>query len=448
MNKNSLPLKQILPVLFIVFIDTMGLTIIVPILPFYILAFDASPSAVGVLIVSYALAQLLFAPILGRLSDRFGRKPVLVISQVGTFSSLLLLAFAWALPILFLARTLDGITGANLSTVQSAVSDMTKPQTRARGLGLVGAAYGMGFVVGPLLGGLALRLGDNNYGAPALLAAGFALLSIMLTTFLFRETLPPEKRGVTKRAHGNVQRFFAGLRAPQVRSIFLLLFAAQFVFAMFTSTFALFTLNRLGFNSVNNSFFFGLFGVILILIQGVFIGRLVQRFGEYRLIVLSFVLTFVGYGMAMFAPQQAVPWYSETAMIAELSQQGATLNQLSLLPSEAGSGIGALLFVVIGLLPGPIGYALQLPTLNTLLTKRVQSTEIGQALGISAASVGAGSVLGPLLGGWLFEHFAPWAPFAINAFLSLMLILMVILLRSSLISHIIPNPSMSTTTSV
>ena len=194
MSNSSLSFRQLLPILFIVFVDTMGLTIILPLIPFYVLAFDAPPFAVGLLVTAYALAQLLFAPLLGRLSDRFGRKPILVTSQIGTFGSLLLLGFAWALPVIFISRLLDGITGANLSTVQSAVSDMTDEKGRAQGLGLVGAAYGVGFVAGPLLGGVALRLGSNNYAAPAFLAAGFAFLSILLTTFIFRETLPQSQR--------------------------------------------------------------------------------------------------------------------------------------------------------------------------------------------------------------------------------------------------------------
>lgn len=433
-STNQLTFRQLLPILTIVFVDSMGFTIVLPIIPFYALAFGAEPTIVGLLIMSYALAQLVFAPILGRLSDRFGRKPVLVVAQIGTFGSLLLMGMAWALPILFLARILDGITGANLSTIQSAVSDMTTKEDRARGLGLVGAASGMGFVFGPLVSGLALRLAGNNYAAPAFVGASFALLSILLTVFMFRETLPADKRQVSPRREPIWSILARGLRSPELGPLYLLAFAAQFIFGVFASIFALFTLNRIGFNSVNNAIFFGVFGVSMMLMQGVFVGRWVKRFGEYRVLMASFLLTMFGFGLAAFTPQQAVPWYSRADMVAELSQQGAVSDQLALLPSEVGAGLGAFIFILFTLLPGPLGFTLQLPTINTLITKRVGSSDIGQALGVSAAFVGAGTIVGPFLGGWLFDNIAPAAPMAANALLSFVLLILIIVGRQRIMS--------------
>nr|HMQ53854.1 MFS transporter [Anaerolineae bacterium] len=163
----KLNFRQLLPILVIVLVDVMGLTIISPVLPFYALAFDASPLTIGLLISSYPLMQFFFVPILGTLSDRFGRKPVLAIAQVGTFCSLLLLGVANTLSLVFFSRIVDGITGANLATVQSAISDSTSPRDRARGLGLIGATFGLGYILGPMISGLTLRLTDNNYSAPA-----------------------------------------------------------------------------------------------------------------------------------------------------------------------------------------------------------------------------------------------------------------------------------------
>ena len=438
--------RQLLPILLIVFVDSMGFTIVLPIIPFYALAFGAPPTVVGLLIMSYALAQLIFAPILGGLSDRFGRKPVLSIAQLGTFSSLLLMGFAGSLPILFLARILDGITGANASTVNSAITDMTDDKERAKGLGLVGAATGLGFVIGPVVSGLALRLSDNNYAVPAFVGATFALLSILLTTFLFKETLPVEKRKLSRKREPVFQNLVNGLRSREMGPLYLLIFATQFIFGAFTSSFALFTLNRIGFNSVNNAFFFGIFGVALILMQGVFVGRWVQRYGEYRVLVASLIMAVIGYGLVAFTPQQAVPWYSEAAMVAELSQAGADPGQLALLPSEVGAGWGAFLFLTLTLLPGPLGYTLQMPTINTLITKRADQKEVGQALGVSAAFVGAGTVVGPLLGGWLFDWIAPGAPFAVNALLSLGLLLIVMQFNRATNAkavQVTPPPSLS-----
>ena len=231
---------------------------------------------------------------------------------------------------------------------------------------------------------------------------------------------------------------WTAVRTPITGQIYMLLFAAQLIFAMFTATFALFTLNRLGFNGVNNAIFFGIFGILLVLIQGYFVGRWVPRFGEYRILLVSLVLTLIGFGLAAFTPQQAVPWYSEAAMVAELAQQGDGQAQLGLLPSESGAGWGALIFILITLLPAIIGYTLQMPTLNTLLTNRADPSEIGQALGLSASFVGAGSVIGPLLGGWLFDQFSPAAPFMVSAVLSLVLLILMIQLRPSTRTAAVP----------
>ncbi|MEM8923084.1 MAG: MFS transporter [Actinomycetota bacterium] len=420
--------RRLFPILLIVFIDGMGATILIPILPFYAIAFGAGPATIGLLLTSYALAQIVFAPILGRLSDRVGRKPVLTVAQVGTFASLLLLGFATTLPLIFLSRILDGVTGANTSTVQSAVSDVTGPRSRAAGLGLVGAATGLGFIAGPLLSGLALAAAGSDYRAPAFLAAAFSLGSIVLTTFFFAETLPPEERKQQRpRRVGWFRTMAAGVRSGRRGRFYVFALFVQLIFTMFTATFTLYTLNRLGFDSLSNAIFLGLFGVMLVAMQGVFVGRLVNRFGEYRVLATSFVMTALGFGLASMAPQQAVPWYSRTDLETELDQLGAASDQLSLLPPESGAGIGAFVFILFGLLPGPLGYTLQLPTINTLLTKRVSSADLGETLGISAAFVGVGTVVGPLLGGFLFARFSPGTPYAVSAGLSLCLLAVLLL---------------------
>ena len=206
----------------------------------------------------------------------------------------------------------------------------------------------------------------------------------------------------------------------------MLSFAVQFIFGMFTAVFALFTLTRLGFNSVNNAIFFGAFGLTLMLMQGVMVGRWVNRFGEYRVLLAGLLLMAVGFGVTAFTPQQAVPWYSEVAMIAELAQQGADPAQLALLPSEAGAGFEAFLIILLGLLPGTMGFTLQLPTINTLITKRAEEAIVGEAVGVSAAFIGAGTVVGPALGGWLFEQIGPSAPFTAVSLLAAALLILVV----------------------
>src|SRR5512138_623634 len=187
-TSEKLDFKRILPILVIVLVDLMGLSIIVPLLPLFAARFGATPFIVGILQATYPMMQFLGAPILGRLSDRFGRKPVLIASQLGTLAGFVLLGFANTLWLLFLSRIIDGLSGANISTAQAAIADRTNERTRTQGLGLVGAAFGVGFVLGPIIAYVVLALSGGDYRTVALTAAFFSFVSILLTTFWFHET--------------------------------------------------------------------------------------------------------------------------------------------------------------------------------------------------------------------------------------------------------------------
>ena len=426
-DADTLDFRRVLPVIFIVFVDLMGLTILIPILSYYAIAFDASPMVVGLLVASYPLMQFIGGPILGSLSDRFGRKPVLAVAQVGTFCSLIMLGFANSLWMLFLARILDGLTGANLPTAQAAITDITTPKNRSQGLGLIGAAFGVGFIFGPAISGLALTLSGNDYSAPAFLASGFAFVSIMLTTFVFEETLPPEKRGTPSRArkHGIFVfgQMLDGLRNPTVGILFAIVFLQQILFGAFQSMFSPFTLTRLGINSVGNTVLFVYIGVLLSLTQGVAIGPLTRRFGERRLIIAGLTCVALGlFGMGL-TPELPVPWYERAALIEELQTQvsgaaGGALEQIRLLPPEENRGIGGLVMIMIAQTPLAIGIGLLQPSLNSLITQRVTGMEVGAALGLSAAFLSLANVLGPLWGGATFDYLSPAAPFLIGGTLS------------------------------
>ncbi|MEM7534608.1 MAG: MFS transporter [Chloroflexota bacterium] len=417
---DQLNFRRLLPILVIVFVDVMGLTIIIPILPFYAIAFDASPAMIGVLLSVYPLMQFIFAPILGGFSDRFGRKRVLTIAQIGTFCSLLVLGFSTSLWMLFLARVIDGITGANMSTAQSAISDSTSPQNRAKGLGLIGAIFGISFVIGPALSGVALRLSGNNYSAPAFMAACFALTSVILTSFIFEETLSPEKRGQGPVRRHNLGRMVTSLADPKLGVLFMLVLLYQTIFGSFQATFAPFVLNLLGLNSLGSAIFFTLFGVILAIIQGGLVGPLNTRFGERRLVFWGLALFALGFLLTSFTPQQAVPWYSQEAMLSELSQQtGANIAeidpaQLALLPPNENRGYGALIFMILALLPMPVGIGLLQPNISSLVTKRADPRKIGESLGLSSAYMAAGTAIGPITGGVIFDVFGPNTLYLVN----------------------------------
>jgi len=421
---DKIDFRRVLPVIFIVFIDLMGLTILIPILAYYAIAFDASPFTVGLLLATYPLMQFIGGPILGSLSDRFGRKPVLAVAQVGTFLSLLMLGFANSLWMLFLARTLDGITGANLPTAQAAVTDITTSKNRSQGLGLIGAAFGVGFVFGPALSGAALTLSGNDYSAPAFMASGFAFISILLTVFVFQETLPPEKRGQPGRQQRGLLAFgrmWEGLRKPAIGILFLIIFLQQVIFGAFQSMFSPFTLTRLGLNSVGNTVLFVYIGVLLAATQGGAIGPLTKRFGERNLIFAGLGLIAIGlFGMGL-TPEIPVPWYQRAALIEELQTQTGgqiALTQVDLLPPEEGLGIWGLVLIMLSQTPLAIGIGLLQPSLNSLITQRVDKMEVGAALGLSAAFLSLANVIGPLWGGAVFDFVAPAAPFLIGGVLS------------------------------
>jgi len=212
--EEKLNFKKIFPIFIIVLIDLLGVTIIIPLMPLYAASFGASAVMIGLLGATYPLMQFIGAPILGRLSDRYGRKPVLVISQIGTLIGFLVLGFSNALWMLFLSRIIDGLSGANISTAQAAISDSTSEKTRTQGLGLLGAAFGLGFVVGPLIAFVSLFASGNDYRVPAFVAAGFSLLSILLTWFLFDETLPKERRGARLGSNFLSGQYIPGTQPP------------------------------------------------------------------------------------------------------------------------------------------------------------------------------------------------------------------------------------------
>lgn len=183
--------RKIVTLFLIVFIDLLGFSIILPLLPFYAETFNATPTQVGLLVASYAAAQLVGAPVLGRMSDRFGRKPVLIISLTGTFIGFLILGFANSLAMLFVSRILDGFTGGNISVAQAYVTDITDENNRARGLGMLGAAFGLGFIIGPALGGI---LSVYGFAVPAFVAASLSLISIIGVIIFLPESLTDEAR--------------------------------------------------------------------------------------------------------------------------------------------------------------------------------------------------------------------------------------------------------------
>jgi MFS transporter, DHA1 family, tetracycline resistance protein len=303
--------SRLTSIFLIVFIDMLGFGLILPLLPFYAERYGATPLVVGLLVASYAAAQLIGAPILGRLSDRYGRRPILLASLAGTLVGFVLLALAEPLgkliangvlvhilpvgvttlqnvailSVLFLSRILDGLTGGNITVAQAYITDVTDEKSRAKGLGMVGAAFGLGFILGPAAGGFLSRWG---FAMPASAAAGLALLN-MLTVFLWLpESLTPERRaqlmGRTRPAF-SFRALWTALNRPRVGPLLHVRFFFGLASATFQTIFALWGQARLGLDAQATGYVLAYVGVLVVLVQGVLIGRITARVPETQLIL-------------------------------------------------------------------------------------------------------------------------------------------------------------------
>ena len=356
----------------IVFIDLLGFSIILPLLPFYAKTFSATPTQVGLLVASYAAAQLVGAPVLGRMSDRFGRKPVLLISLAGTFIGFLMLGFANSLAILFASRILDGFTGGNISVAQAYVTDITDESNRAKGLGMLGAAFGLGFIIGPAVGGI---LSVYGFALPAFVAAGLSLVSILGVIIFLPESLSEEARKDLMnqtRQRFSLENLWKAINRPRVGPIYHVRFFYGLAFAIFQTIFPLYAQYKLGLDARGTGFVLTYVGILVVFVQGFLIGWLASRFNEYRLVFLATLIMTVSLFAWAVAPN--------------------------------------LLFVLVILAPLAFAAGILNTLLNSTLSKAVYPEEVGGALGLSASLESLTRVISPAAGGFLLGSLGPWAP--------------------------------------
>lgn len=418
---EKLDYKKILPVFVIVLIDLLGLTIIIPLLPLYATSFGADPLVIGALSAAYPLMQFLGAPVLGRLSDRFGRRPILIISQIGTFLGFIVLGLANTLWLLFASRIIDGISGANIATAQAVITDSTTEKTRTQGLGLIGAAFGLGFIIGPIIAFIALAASGNNYSLVAYIAAAFSFASILLTYFWLEETLPVEKRGQGKsRPQINLRAMLDALGKRNIGFLLIMMFVFQFSFGGYEYLLALFTLDRLGMNASANSGLFVFAGIIIVAVQGYFVGKWSKKFGDRWLIIFGLIVLAVGLVTTAVTPKQAVPWYSQAALEEEIAGEERDIQFT--LPEEDGKGWLGFGWLLVATIPAAIGGGIMQPTINSILSKQVSSSEIGGILGLSASFFSAANAITPIALGAVFKWFGSTMPFLIAGVILFLLI--------------------------
>lgn len=366
-------MSRLLPIFLVVFVDILGFGLILPLLPFYAKTYGADAFVAGLLVAIYPLGQLISAPILGRLSDRFGRKPVLIFSIAGTVISLLTLGFANALWLLFVARAVDGLTGGNITIARAYITDVTDDSNRARGLGLIGAAFGLGFVVGPAIGAL---LSTWGFGVPAFAAAGLAFVNWLAVVFRLPESLTEERRAELaarpQRARFSIDALVAAMTRPRVGSLLLIGFLFALPSTMFQSTFPIYADYQLGLDELQTGLVLTYVGVVVAIIQGGLVGIIAKRFDDLRLMLATIPL--MGISLAGWAFAFNVP-----------------LLLLVLLPLSFASGI----FTTVNL---------------SALSKAVASEEVGGTIGIAASLESLTRVIGPTLGGYLIARFGSWSP--------------------------------------
>lgn len=363
-----------------IYLDVFTYGMVAPLLPFYVLKYHGGAALAGLLGSLYAVMQLFSGPVLGPLSDRFGRRPVLLGCLVGTAAAYAILGLENALGFVFLAILLDGLTGGNLTTAQAYVADITPESDRARGLGLVGAAMGLGLMTGPALGGL---LSAVDLHLPALVGCGIALLNIGLGLALLPESLPPDRR--IPRLHLPTLNLLAQLRyifqSPTLRPLMATLFALNLAFAGLQSNFPIFSQARFGWDARANGLFFAFVGICGVITQGYLVGKFTPRMGERWLIRVGIgimALMLVGVALA------GMPW---------------------------------LLFPLVGL--AAFGTGISIPSLSSLVSRAVEPKEQGLALAGMQSLLSLAAIFGPALAGVAFELANPAAPYLLGSLVGL-----------------------------
>jgi len=364
--------RRLLIIFCFVLVDMLSFSLVLPLLPGYAARFGASPLVTGLIFSGYPLMQVIAAPILGRLSDLYGRKPILLLSIAGTAGALLLLGFANTLWMLFASRLLDGITGGNISVAQAYMADITSEADRGKAFGLVGAAFGLGFIVGPLTGGLLATYGMQ---VPPFVAAGLAVVNLLLVTFVLHESLSVERRAeiAAAPARGFSLHELAGtLRLPRVGPLMRVRIVIGFTYAVFEGGFTLWASIGLGLTARDIGFVLAYVGIIQVIIQMGLIGPLTKRFSDPQLIV----------GASALAAVMLALW-------------GASPNMWTLL----------------ALLPFlSLGMAVSNTIIGSAPTKAVDPDEVGGIIGLATSVGSLMRVPAPSVAGLLIQSVGVWAP--------------------------------------
>jgi DHA1 family tetracycline resistance protein-like MFS transporter len=379
--------KASLGTLFLtVFLDLLGFGLVIPFLPGVARHLGASDFVATLPAVAYSLMQFLFIPIWGRLSDRIGRRPVLLWSIAATAVGMTMLGFAQSLVLLFVARFFSGVATANIAVAQAYIADVTPPEKRARGMGIIGMGFGLGFIIGPFVGGALGRV--PVFGRPgalaAFVAAGLSLINLVFALSTLPESLPRERRGQSKRRMSplDLTQLRAAVALPGVAPAIAINFTMVFWFAGMEQTFRLFTEDAFGMTDWETGRIFGLVGVVAATVQGALIGMFTRRFGEVRLVRSGMLFQALAFGLLGVCPR-------------------------------LGAYALPALFTSAGLIA--FGNGLCTPTLPAYVSKRAGADAQGVTLGSLQSASALARVLGPAAGGVLYQALFPSAPYYFGA---------------------------------
>jgi len=394
-------LSPLLVIFITVFLDLVGFGIIIPLSPFLSREFNADPVQIGWLMSIYSLMQFIFAPIWGRLSDRIGRRPIMLFSLFGGALSYLIFAFATSFSGLFIARLFAGICAANISTAMAYIADITHEKDRSKNMGLIGAAFGLGFIFGPVISGLSMEIGFKinsrppfGMNFPALIASGLCFLNFLLAFKILKESLPPEKRGQAPARASRIKNALKHLSRPVVGPLILVFFLCGLGMAHMESNLFLYVSDIFNWSNKKASFGFAYVGIIMVITQGYLIRKLLPKWGERILLPMGLFMMVIG--LAGIGISNSV-------------------------------GVLAVIMTILAL-----GNGFTNPSVLGGISLMSDSREQGEVMGVTHSLASLARILGPPLGGWYYKHFSPSAPFFVAGIMVFVALIIVSLLISKI----------------